>query len=86
MTADEKDLLQSKTFWGLVITALAAVCSQLGITIDQATWVNNAVVVAGLVLSAYGRIVATKPVTSVAGLTTKKAAMAATAKQGASNA
>lgn len=77
MTSEQKDLLASKTFWGLVISGVAALCAQLGVTIDQATWVNDAVVIAGLVMSAYGRIVAQKPVTSVAGLTTKKAADAA---------
>lgn len=77
MTSDQKDLLQSKTFWGLVISGVAALCAQFGITVDQATWVNDAVVLAGLIMSAYGRIVAQKPVTSVAGLTTKKAADAA---------
>lgn len=74
MTQDQKDLLQSKTFWGAVIALAATVCHWFGITIDQQVWVNDALTVAGTAIALYGRVVATKPVTSVAGLTSKSAA------------
>jgi len=73
MNQSEKDLLQSKTFWGLVVAAVAAVCSHFGITLNQAAWVNDAVIVAGGLFSVYGRLVAKTPVTSALFLTTKKA-------------
>lgn len=82
MTQDQKDLLQSKTFWGLIISGAAAILLHFGITVDQTALVNDAVVVAGLVFSAYGRLVAKKPVTSAFGLTTKKAADKSKAEQG----
>lgn len=80
MTTDEKDLLESRSFWGLIVSVGAAIALHFGITIDQTAAVNEALVIAGLLVSAYGRIKAQKPVTSVFGLTTKAAADKAKAK------
>ena len=63
-----KSLLQSRTIWGLIVAALAALAQRGGITIgaeDQAQLVGgilDAANIAGLAIAFWGRVVARKAI------------------------
>lgn len=62
-----KSFLTSKTIWGLIITALAAAAQHLHLTFlpaDVENLTTGAVELAGILFSAYGRVVATGPLTT----------------------
>lgn len=80
MTKSEKDLLQSKTFWGLFVAGVAALLAHFGVTVDQTALVNECVTGVGLAFAVYGRMVANVPVTSIFGLVTKASAKKSAAK------
>lgn len=67
-----KDLLASKTMIGLIVTILGPVAARYGIDSGGLQLVVEAVVTAiGGMLTIYGRIAATKEITSVAGIPIK---------------
>ena len=70
MNQQEKDLLMSSNFWGLIVTFASMYLTMKGITLpfDHAALVNNLATVAGLVLNVIGRTKAKKAVTKVAGI------------------
>lgn len=68
-TAPSKPLVQSKTFWGILITALPTLITQLAplfgfsISEDVTTQiVSAAVTIGGAIFAAYGRVAATKQI------------------------
>ena len=63
MNDDSKNMLLSKTLWGIVIAFVAQILARKGITLDVAGWTNDIVAMAGLVLGIYGRVTATKELT-----------------------
>ena len=63
MNDDSKNMLLSKTLWGIVIAFVAQILARKGITLDVGGWTNDIVSLAGLVLGIYGRVTATAPLT-----------------------
>lgn len=72
LTPGEKDLIESKTFWGAVISGVGFGLQHFNVAIDQVAWTNYAVEFAGFGVVLYGRYRAHKPITSVFGLTLKR--------------
>lgn len=72
LTKQEKDLLESKTFWGAIISGVGYGLSHFGIAIDSVLWTDTAIEFAGIAITIYGRYKAGVPITSVFGLTLKK--------------
>lgn len=52
---ETKSFLTSKTLWGLLITLVAPLLAQHGITFDQAGLTNDLIGLAGFGLAVYGR-------------------------------
>jgi len=71
MNESPQDLLQSRTAWGVLVSAAAIILLGFGIDIgDQARWVEAIVTLVGLGFAVYalwGRTVAEKPIATVAG-------------------
>lgn len=68
-----KDLLQSKAFWGLVVALGAVSLKSRGIDIgDQEGWTMDLITLAAAVLSVVGRIKASRPIHSIAGVPLSK--------------
>lgn len=63
MTDDTKNMLASKTLWGIVIAFAAQLLARNGITLDVAAWTNDIVSLVGLLLGIYGRFTATTKLT-----------------------
>lgn len=63
MNEDTKSMFLSKTLWGIVIAFVAQILARKGFTVDVAAWTNDIVSLAGLLLSVYGRVTATKDLT-----------------------
>lgn len=60
-----KGLLQSKTFWGIVVVLLIPLLKRVGVDLNDATGTEIAgdmVQLVGAVLAIYGRVVASKTV------------------------
>lgn len=73
-STDSKDLLTSKTTWGVILTAVSLLSSQLGIDIgDPAGWTETLIGLAGTAFALYGRITAVHRIGSVAGIPTPNA-------------
>ena len=68
MNTETKNLLQSKTIWGIIIAALPTVLGLFGLEVSDvgaftegaSALVDDGVTLAGSLLAIYGRIVATK--------------------------
>lgn len=75
ISREQKDLLQSKTFWGVLLTAVAQILSFFGVggfaTDGVATEIATFF---GVVIALYGRVAANTPIGSVAGVKTKRGA------------
>lgn len=56
-----KDLLQSKAFWGLVVTIVSMILRARGVEIDAQGWTMDLVTAAGVGLSIAGRVKAARP-------------------------
>ena len=62
-----KGLLQSKTFWGVLVVVLIPVLQRVGIDIDDVTGTEIAgelVTLAGAALALYGRVTAKKKIST----------------------
>lgn len=71
MTFDKeagKALIQSKAFWGTVLTAAGVFVPRYATALQGAT--DDIVVIIGLAVTAFGRFTATQPVTGI--LTAKR--------------
>lgn len=62
MDAGTKNLLTSKTFWGLVVAVAAPLATRYGFKIDEAGFTNDLVTAFGFILAVYGRVSATKTI------------------------
>ena len=61
-----KSMLKSKTLWGIIVSIAASISGKFGYVItDEAAWVNDIAALVSLVYAFYGRIVATKKISSV---------------------
>ena len=58
MNDETKNMLLSKTLWGIVIACIAQVLARKGVTIDAAAWTNDAISIVGALLGIYGRFTA----------------------------
>jgi hypothetical protein len=61
-TSDPKSILESKTFWGLVIALAMPTLAKHGIIVDPSGMAGDFSTVIGGVLAVYGRLNATGPV------------------------
>lgn len=65
----EKDLLQSKVTWGVLVPIIAMLTSRYGLDLgDQQGWVDAISGLVGALLIFWGRVAAIKRVTSIAGV------------------
>lgn len=65
----EKDLLQSKVTWGVLVPIIAMLASRYGLDLgDQQGWVDAISGLIGAVLIFWGRVAAIKRITSIAGV------------------
>ena len=60
--SDPKSILESKTFWGLVIAILVPTAAKHGIIIDPTGTATDLSTAIGAILALYGRFSATSPV------------------------
>lgn len=68
-----KDLLQSKAFWGLIVALGAMILKGHGIDIgDQEGWTMDLITFAAAALSVVGRVKASRPIHSIAGVPLSK--------------
>lgn len=84
MTKQEKDLLQSPAFWAIIVALATPIASKLGYNIDKTAAINFAIAVVSGGYAMYDHITNATPITSIAGLVTKKSAKKAV--QAATNA
>lgn len=68
MKSETKDLLASKSFWGLIVLVASLVAKRYGITLDETGLITDLTIVAGLILNVYGRTTANAAIATVAGL------------------
>jgi len=64
-TMGVKGLFQSKTLWGIVVSILAQVAKQYGITIDENGVTMDVLSLVASVLAVYGRYTANKTITGL---------------------
>lgn len=64
-----KDLLMSRTFWGVMISMLATILMGFKVDIgDQGQLVESIIGIVGLLFALYGRVAAVVQITKVAGI------------------
>ena len=83
MNAQGKELLTSKTFWGLVIGALAMLLQNYGVHLDVSQTAADLVGVIGMVMSVAGLVVRKGTINSVFGIKTPAGKAADAAKSAA---
>jgi len=66
---DEKDLLQSKITWGVLVPLLVMIAKQFGLDLgEEQGWVDGLSMLAGALLILWGQISRVKRIGSVAGV------------------
>ena len=59
---DPKSILESKTFWGIVVALVMPTLAKHGVIVDPSGLTTDIVTAAGGVLAVYGRFTASQPV------------------------
>lgn len=80
MNTQGKELLTSKTFWGLVIGALAMVLQNYGVDINVSQTASDLVGVIGMVMAIAGLVVRKGTINSIFGIKTPAGKAADAAK------
>lgn len=55
---DPKSVLESKTFWGLVVTLITPLLAKHGVIVDPTSWGVDIATLFGAGLALYGRVTA----------------------------